>query len=109
MRGPLGLCRRGSNSSQRRSEVQRRNLAARAASWSAQHRRIAILGSMAFVLAAVALGSAIGTKHISSNNEGSGDSGRADKVLNAKFPQYAGEQVLLHSGKLTVRDPAFQA
>ncbi|MGZ4250920.1 MAG: MMPL family transporter [Solirubrobacteraceae bacterium] len=89
--------------------MQRKNLTARAASWSARHRRIAILGWMAFVVAAIVLGSAVGTKHISTNNEGNGDSGRADRIINAKFPQYAGEQVLIQSKKLTVRDPAFQA
>jgi uncharacterized membrane protein YdfJ with MMPL/SSD domain len=89
--------------------MQRKNLTARAASWSARHRRIAILGWMAFVVAAIVLGGAVGTKHIASNNEGNGDSGRADRIINAKFPQYAGEQVLIQSKKLTVADPAFQA
>ncbi len=89
--------------------MQRKNLTARAASWSARHRRTAILGWMAFVVAAIVLGSAVGTKHISNNNDGVGDSGRADQIINAKFPQYAGEQVLVQSKKLTVRDPAFQA
>jgi RND superfamily putative drug exporter len=89
--------------------MQRKNLTARAASWSARHRRIAILGWMAFVVTAIVLGSAIGTKHISTDNEGVGDSARADRIINAKFPQYSGEQVLIQSKKLTVRDPAFQA
>ncbi|HEY1509813.1 MAG TPA: MMPL family transporter [Solirubrobacteraceae bacterium] len=89
--------------------MQRRNLTARAATWSAKHRRIAIVGWMAFVLSAIVLGSAIGTKHISTDNQGVGDSARADRIVNAKFPQYAGEQVLIQSNKLTVRDPAFQA
>ena len=89
--------------------MQRKNLTARAASWSARHRRTAILGWMAFVVAAVVLGSVIGTKHISSNNDGVGESARADHIINAKFPQYSGEQVLIQSNKLTVRDPQFQA
>ena len=89
--------------------MQRKNLTARAASWSARHRRIAILGWMAFVVTAIVLGSAIGTKHISTDNEGVGDSARADRIINAKFPQYSDEQVLIQSNKLTVGDPAFQA
>jgi RND superfamily putative drug exporter len=64
---------------------------------------------MAFVVAAVVLGSVIGTKHIDSNNNGVGESARADQIINAKFPQYSGEQVLIQSNKLTVRDPRFQA
>ncbi len=89
--------------------MQRRNLTARVATWSARHRRIAILGWMAFVVAAVVLGSAVGTKHIASDNNGVGESARADRIINAKFPQYSGEQVLIQSKKLTVRDPHFQA
>jgi uncharacterized membrane protein YdfJ with MMPL/SSD domain len=89
--------------------MQRRNLTARAATWSAKHRRIAILGWLAFVVAAVMLGSAIGTHHIANNGNGVGESGRADKILNAEFPQTAGEQVLVQSHKLTMRDPAFQS
>src|ERR1700729_843257 len=84
------------------SAMPRKNLTARAASWSARHRRTAILGWMAFVVAAVVLGSVIGTKRISSNNDGVGESARADHVINAKFPQYSGEQVLIQSNKLTV-------
>lgn len=89
--------------------MQRRNLTARAAMWSAKHRRIAIFGWMAFVISALVLGSALGTKHIANDGNGVGDSGRADRIINAKFPQYSGEQVLIQSNKLTVRDPAFQA
>jgi RND superfamily putative drug exporter len=77
--------------------------------WSARHRKIAIFGWMAFVLTALVLGSAVGTKQISNNNDGVGDSGRGDRILNAKFPQYSDEQVLIQSKKLTVRDQAFQA
>jgi len=89
--------------------MQRRNLTARAAMWSARHRRTAIFGWLAFVLVTVALGSMVGTKQLSDNNNGVGESGRADQILNAKFPQTASEQVLLQSGKLTVSDPQFQS
>jgi uncharacterized membrane protein YdfJ with MMPL/SSD domain len=33
--------------------------------------------------------------------------GRADQIINAKFPQTASEQVLIQSGKLTTKDPTF--
>ncbi len=89
--------------------MQRRNLTARAAMWSARHRRTAIFGWLAFVLVTVALGSMVGTKQLSDNNNGVGESGRADQILNAKFPQTASEQVLLQSGKLTISDPQFQS
>jgi uncharacterized membrane protein YdfJ with MMPL/SSD domain len=89
--------------------MHRRNLTARAAMWSAGHRRTAILGWLAFVIVTVVLGSAIGTRQIGNNNNGVGESGRADQIINAKFPQSASEQVLVQSGTLTVRDPAFQS
>jgi RND superfamily putative drug exporter len=88
--------------------MQRTNLAARAGRWSAQHRKAAILGWLAFVLVAVVLGSAVGTRHIPQDNNGVGESGRAQQVLHDEFRQPASEQVLVQSGSLTVRDPAFQ-
>ena len=77
--------------------MQRSNIAARAGRWSAQHRRTAILGWLGFVIAAVALGSAIGTKQISQNSNGVGESGRAQQILHDRFPQRANEQVLIQS------------
>jgi uncharacterized membrane protein YdfJ with MMPL/SSD domain len=85
------------------------NLAARAARWSAQHRKRAILPWLAFVIVSVAAGSAVGTRHIPNNSGGVGESGRAQQILTAKFPQRASEQVLIQSPTLTVRDPAFKA
>ena len=87
--------------------MQRINLAARAARWSAQHREAAILGWLAFVAVAVVLGGAVGTKHIPQDNNGVGESGRAQQVLHDKFPQPANEQVLIQSSTLTVNEPGF--
>ena len=89
--------------------MQRSNIAARAGRWSAQHRRTAILGWLAFVIAAVALGSAVGTKQISQNSNGVGESGSAQQVLHDKFPQRANEQVLIQSSTLTAHDAQFAA
>ena len=89
--------------------MQRTNVAARAGRWSSQHRRAAILGWLAFVVMAVFVGGAIGTKHIPQDNNGVGESGRAQQILHDEFPQPANEQVLLQSATLTVRDPAFRA
>jgi uncharacterized membrane protein YdfJ with MMPL/SSD domain len=89
--------------------MQRTNLAARAGRWSSQHRKAAILGWLAFVVVAVVLGAAVGTKHIPQDNNGVGESGRAQQVLHDQFPQPANEQVLVQSDRLTVRDPAFRA
>ena len=89
--------------------MQRTTVAARAGRWSSQHRRAAILGWLAFVVVAVLVGGAIGTKHIPQDNNGVGESGRAQQILHDEFPQRANEQVLLQSAALTVRDPDFRA
>src|SRR2546421_2782807 len=89
--------------------MQRSNIAARAGRWSAEHRRAAILGWLAFVVAAVMLGGGLGTKHIAQDNNGVGESGRAQKVLHDEFQQPASEQVLIQSGSATVHDVAFRA
>jgi uncharacterized membrane protein YdfJ with MMPL/SSD domain len=75
----------------------KRNIAARAGRWSAAHRKTAIFGWLAFVIAAFAIGGAVGTKHIDQYNGGNGESGRADKVLGQKFHQPAGERVLVQA------------
>jgi RND superfamily putative drug exporter len=86
-----------------------RNLAARAGRWSAGHRKTAILGWLAFVIAAVVLGGAAGVTHQREEDLGSGESGRADQIIAAGFPDHASEQVLVQSrGTLTFDDPRFK-
>lgn len=75
-----------------------RNLAARAGRWSAQHRKIAIFGWLAFVLAAFAIGGAIGTKQLGNTQTSrTGESGRADGVLRTAFQRNYSEQVLVQA------------
>ena len=57
------------------------NLAARAGRWSAQHRRIAILGWIAFVIAATVGGGMIGTNSLSDAEMGNGSSRAADMAI----------------------------
>ncbi|MGB2710415.1 MAG: MMPL family transporter, partial [Conexibacter sp.] len=85
------------------------NFAARAGRWSARHRKAAILGWIAFVLAALALGSAAGTQQISDRDAGVGESGHAERILYDAFPQHANETVLVQSPHLTVQHRAFRA
>ncbi|MDQ3723938.1 MAG: MMPL family transporter [Actinomycetota bacterium] len=74
------------------------NLAARAGRWSAQHRRIAILGWIAFVVAATVGGGMIGTNSLSDSEMGNGSSRTADiAVDSAGFRESSGEQVLLQA------------
>jgi RND superfamily putative drug exporter len=90
----------------------RPNLAQRAARWSAQHRRVAILGWLALVIVSVLIGGALGTSHIADEDLGSGESRQADRILaDAGFNDRASEQVLIQpqGASLTVSDPAFRA
>jgi uncharacterized membrane protein YdfJ with MMPL/SSD domain len=73
------------------------NLAARAGRWSAQHRKKAILGWLAFVVLAVFIGGSVGTKTLSDEEYGIGESGRADKAVSAHFPDKDSESVLVQS------------
>ena len=93
--------------------MPKRNLAARAGHWSARHRRIAILGWIAFVVIAFVAGGAVGTKSLSNADSGNGESQAADRAIDkANFPDKADEQVLVTArakGKFTVTDPGFKA
>jgi uncharacterized membrane protein YdfJ with MMPL/SSD domain len=73
-----------------------RNIAARAGRWSAQHRKIAIFGWLAFVAVAFAIGGAIGTNEVvNSQASRTGDSGRAESVLSSEFKRNYSERVLV--------------
>jgi RND superfamily putative drug exporter len=85
------------------------NLAGRMGRWSAQHRKTAIFGWLAFVVVAFAAGIVSGTTQIEPATSGVGESGRVDRLLHEEFVQPAGESVLVQSDSLTVDDPAFAA
>ncbi len=88
---------------------QPRNIAARAGRWSAQHRKTAIWGWLAFVAVAVFVGSSVGTKTLDNDHNGVGESGRASETLAASFPENAGETVLVQSATQTADSPAFRS
>jgi RND superfamily putative drug exporter len=76
--------------------MQSRNLAARAGRWSAQHRRTAILGWIAFVILAAVLGGKVGQNDLDESASGDGESKRGDLIVAAAgFPEQSGEQVLI--------------
>ena len=87
------------------------NIAARMGRWSASHWKTAVFGWLAFVVASVVIGGAVGTKSIDQKDSNVGQSHRADHILrDAGFqsdPQT--EFVLIQSKSLTVSDPAFKA
>ncbi len=92
------------------SGVTPHSLAARAGRWSAQHRKTAIWGWLAFVFLAFAIGGAVGTKTLEHTETGVGESGRADQTIADAAPEHAQELVLIQSnGATTASDPSFRA
>jgi RND superfamily putative drug exporter len=85
------------------------NLAARVGGWSARHWKTAVFGWLALVVAAFAIGGAVGTKNVDPSTAGPGESGRMDRILDAGFKQPAGESVLIQSRSIHVGDAAFAA
>jgi uncharacterized membrane protein YdfJ with MMPL/SSD domain len=89
-----------------------RGVAARMGRWSASHRRLAIIGWLAFVLVAIVIGSAVGQKTINSQNDDVGQAGRADQILSRAGFTPGGPQtefVLVQSPRETIDAPAFRA
>jgi uncharacterized membrane protein YdfJ with MMPL/SSD domain len=78
--------------------VHANTFAARAGRWSAQHRKTAIWGWIAFVAIAFVIGGAVGVKK-PGDYIGPGDSGRADQLALDHFPKDATENVLIQAPK----------
>jgi uncharacterized membrane protein YdfJ with MMPL/SSD domain len=91
--------------------MQRQNLASRIGSWSARHRRTAILGWVLFVVLAVAVGGKIGQNDLDESATGNGESKRGDMIVEAAgFPEQAGEQVLVQGkGSVKAGEPQMTA
>ena len=88
------------------------NLAARMGRWSASHWKTATFGWLAFVIAAVVIGGAVGTKYLEESDYVVGEAGKAERIIEDSFPKKADEQVewvLVQSDTKTVDDPAFRA
>jgi uncharacterized membrane protein YdfJ with MMPL/SSD domain len=90
------------------------NLTGRVGRWSIHHRKTAILGWFALVLAAMFIGGGMGVKEKDPGQQGVGDSGRAQQILDQGWPVKAGdeavsENVLVESRTLEASDPRFKA
>ncbi|MCW3033621.1 MAG: hypothetical protein JWM60_1966 [Solirubrobacterales bacterium] len=88
-----------------------RNVAARMGNWSATHRKTAIFGWLAFVIASVAIGTAVGQKSIDLQDSNVGQAHRGDQILkSAGFTQSGRltEIVAVQSKTQTIADPAFR-
>ena len=93
-----------------RSARPNRNIAGTLARWSARHRATAILGWLAFVVVVTVAGSSIGTTMLKDSEVGSGDSQKAEQIIeNAGFPDQAGELVIVQGEQGQKADnPAFR-
>jgi uncharacterized membrane protein YdfJ with MMPL/SSD domain len=87
----------------------RHNIAARAARWSAGHRKIAIFGWLAFVVLSVFVGGAVGQRELTDAEAVAGESGRAEAKLEAAKLNPNEEVVLFKSEKLDTGEPEFEA
>ena len=86
------------------------NVAARMGRWSARHRKTAVFGWLAFVVASVAIGASIGTKRLDPDELGTGQSARAQEIIDSgAFVDATDESVLVSSESRTASDPAFRA
>ena len=89
-----------------------KGIAARAGRWSAQHRKTAIFGWLAVVIAAFLLGGPFGTGTKTTEQQATGDSGRAQTISDDAFPESttgASETVLIQSKTLKANDPEYRA
>src|SRR5439155_20164092 len=82
----------------RYAAVKQQNPAARAARWSAAHWKTAAALWLALVVVAVALGRVGGTHKLSSSEQSTGETARAEAILaSAGFKTPASESVLVQS------------
>jgi uncharacterized membrane protein YdfJ with MMPL/SSD domain len=86
------------------------NLAARIGRWSARHRKVAILGWLAFVAVAFVLGGIAGTKELSDVDAQPGEAGRAARIYaQAGFDRGDPESVLVQSSTRKTSDRVFSS
>src|SRR4029079_19673147 len=87
------------------------NVAARMGRWSARHRKTAIFGWLAFVVASFAIGTASGMRTIDKTDSNVGEARRADHIIrDGGFTlDEQSEYVLVQSPTATVSDPPFRA
>ncbi|MGW3565806.1 MMPL family transporter [Streptomyces sp. NPDC000941] len=89
--------------------ARHRNFAAALGDWSARHRKTAVFGWLILVVLVTVVGGAAGQKTLTNADYGTGDSGRAERILqDADLAPPAAELVLVHSDKLTAGDAEFQ-
>src|SRR5215213_2941477 len=91
--------------------MNRYNLAARSARWSATHWKTAVTIWVGFVVLAIGLGMTVGTKMLSAaEHNATGETARAEQILaGAGFETPAAESVLVRSSTFTTKDAVFRS
>ena len=87
------------------------NVAARMGRWSARHRKTAIFGWLAFVIASFVVGTAVGLRTIDESDYNVGEARKGDHIIRDggfRIDEQS-ELVLVESTTVTAGDPAFQA
>ena len=87
------------------------NVAARMGRWSARHRKTAIFGWLAFVVASFVVGTAVGLRTIDESDYNVGEARQGDHIIRDggfRLDEQS-ELVLVESKTLTADDPAFRA
>ena len=78
--------------------------------WSAKHRKTAVFGWLLFVVLATVLGGMAGSLQTTDQDNGIGQSGRADQMIRqAGITTPAGETVIIQSRAFTATDPRFRS
>jgi uncharacterized membrane protein YdfJ with MMPL/SSD domain len=92
------------------TDTHRSNLAARMGRWSAQHRKKAVLGWLAFVAIAIVAGMQVGMRMLGASDTLTGESATAQRILErAGLDHRADETIIVASRTATARDPQFRA
>src|SRR4051812_4378670 len=92
--------------------MEKTNLAARAAEWSAAHRKLAIwgwLGAVFLLLAVILGGQLVKQNQIAAVDNFNGESHQAERALTDSGLRPTEEVALLQNRDVTVNDPAFKA
>ncbi|MET7640377.1 MMPL family transporter [Streptomyces sp. NPDC005438] len=75
-----------------------------------RHRKTAVFGWLILVVLVTVIGGGIGQQTMTEADYGTGDSGRAERILqDADLAPPANELILVHSDNLTADDPKFQS
>ena len=87
-----------------------KNIAARMGRWSAQNRKKAIGGWLAFVIISFVIGGVLGVKAPEDEQTYVGDSGKAHQLVDQHFPTENVESVIVQARKgSSAQDPAVRA